>query len=335
MGNAIVNSRTCPKEATVRYVKCHGSLNRFVMVDGVAEAGSLAGVDLGRLSRQLCDARCATGGADGLLVFAETQEGYAMRMFNPDGSEAEMCGNGIRCVARLAAELLHAGEFTLFSGGRPYRITRGEPIGEGLATFGVGIGIATSSPDFAFFGPDETFVGKVIAPLDTRLRFTALSLGNPHVTACVESIDTELLCELGERVKHLPELFPRGVNVSLYECTAEGLFVATYERGAGLTSSCGTAMTASATAAALLGLIPFGAEVDVRNSGGMVRCLPEHADDGALCTRLTGNATYEFAGSFRTDASGSVSEVTVGERFDSETQAYGRFAESVKRNRKK
>lgn len=316
---------------TVHYVKCHGSLNRFVMIDGTAGADALAGVDLGRLSRQLCDARCATGGADGLLLFVAAEGGYAMRMFNPDGSEAEMCGNGIRCVARLAAGLLHTGEFTLFSGGRPYRITRGEPIGEGLATFGVEIPVAASGPDFGFFGPDETFVGKVIAPLDGELRFTALNLGNPHVTACVERIDTELLRRLGERVKRLPGVFPHGVNVSLYECGPEGLFVATYERGAGITSSCGTAMTASATAAALLGFIPFGAEVDVRNSGGMVRCLPGRAAGGALCTRLTGNATYEFAGSFRLDASGGVREVTVGERFDAETEAYARFAASVKR----
>lgn len=325
-------SKTASQCRTVRYVRCHGSSNRFVMVDGVAEADALAGVDLGRLSRRVCDSRCATGGADGLLVFAAGEGGYAMRMFNPDGSQAEMCGNGIRCVARLAADLLHADEFTLFSGGRPYRITRGEPIGEGLATFGVEIGVATSGPDFGFFGPDETFVGKVIAPLDGELRFTALNLGNPHVTACVERIDMELLRRLGERVKQLPGVFPHGVNVSLYECGPDGLFVATYERGAGITSSCGTAMTASATAAALLGLIPFGAEVDVRNSGGMVRCLPEREAGGALRTRLTGNATCEFSGSLRIDASGEVLDATVGERYDAETEAYARFAASVKRD---
>jgi len=313
---------------TVKYIVCQGSGNRFAMIDGVEQADALRGADFGRLAAELCSPECATGGTDGLLMFVQADSGYAMRMFNPDGSEAEMCGNGIRCAARLARKYIAGSEFVLFSGGRPYRMACAEPMAGGVPAYGAEIGVETWSHDFGFFRPGESFAGKVIAPLDTRLRFTALSLGNPHITACVDGIDMDLLAELGERVKRLPELFPRGVNVSLYEHLGGGrIFVATCERGAGITDSCGTAMTASATAAALLGRTEFGMETEVFNRGGMVRCLPRRRADGTLYTRLTGNATYEFAGHFTLSGTGRIGGAAVDERFSAETEAYGRFAE--------
>ena len=117
-------------EEILKYTLCHGSGNRFVMVDGVAQEGLLQRIDLGELARQV--------GYDGLLVVAREEGDYAMQMYNSDGTRAEMCGNGIRCVARWVREhYTEQGDFILRSGGRCYPIACEDPIHGDLPTFGV------------------------------------------------------------------------------------------------------------------------------------------------------------------------------------------------------
>lgn len=307
-------------------IKCHGSGNDFVMVDTTREcawvcaedgmsvdgaAGMSAGmsgngasrisaktserVDWSAFARAVSDRQRGIG-SDGLLLVVRHDDGiYGMDMLNPDGTHAEMCGNGIRCVTRLASERGYLDRGVLRSGGREYRVARAADVAPSIPAFAVDIPIRLHSRDFAFFAPEERFVGRVIEALDDELRFTALNLGNPHIVAAVEHIDMELLEQLGERVKGLRELFPNGVNVSLYSrCAENAIFVATYERGAGITLSCGTAMTASATAAALLGIVEAGRRVRVDNRGGRVFCTTSLEPD--IVTRLEGNATYEWIG---------------------------------------
>ena len=314
----------------IKYTVCHGSGNRFVMVDAAAQMLECLGADFSAWAVGLCAMDTPIGGADGLLMLVEFGGGYAMRMFNPDGSEAEMCGNGIRCAARQARQYIGRDEFSVWSGGQEYRITHERPVYDGVETYGVEIPVSLYSPDDFGFSNGAEFVGRKIERLDNELRFTALNLGNPHITACVDRIDYGLLTRLGERVKELPEEFPYGINVSLFEHIGpQRIFVATYERGAGITASCGTAMTASATAAALLGLVDFDAEVEVRNRGGAVRCLPRREAGRGLVTRLTGNATFESEGLFADDEYSTVTEILPTRTFDDETAAYEAFVKSI------
>lgn len=318
-------------ETRYQYTVCHGSGNRFVMLDTVGREDLFQGrgVDFKAWAAQLCASQTPIGGTDGLLVLIRFGGGYAMRMFNPDGSEAEMCGNGIRCAARQARKYTLSDRFCVWSGGREYAMTRERALWPGVDTYGAEIPVWLQSPDFGFCNRGEKFVGRIIPSLSPELKFTALSLGNPHITACVEHIDYGLLEELGERVKQLRNEFPSGINVSLFEHRApQRIFVATYERGAGITASCGTAMTASATAAALLNLVGFGTEMEVCNRGGMVRCLPRRID-GQLITRLTGNATFEHQGTFTADSQ-NISDITPETRFESEIAAYDAFAASIR-----
>ena len=316
-------------ETAIKYTVCHGSANRFVMVDAVAQESACRGADFAAWAAGLCAAETPVGGADGLLMVVRHGDGCAMRMFNPDGSEAEMCGNGIRCAARLAEHYAGRTEFGLWSGGRCYAMTREREVYEGVATYGVEIPVSLYSRDFAFAGSGEPFIGRSIAGLDEGLKFTALSLGNPHITALVDEIDYGLLTRLGMRVTEMRTEFPNGVNVSLFRHDGgDRIFVATYERGAGITASCGTAMTASATAAALLGVVGFGSTVEVRNRGGAVRCLPRRMEDGTLVTRLTGNATFESEGVFTTDGR-SVENIVPEGSFDDEKAAYEAFVKSI------
>ena len=226
-----------------------------------------------------------------MLLLVKEGDMFGMRMFNPDGSEAEMCGNGIRCVARLAEEYVGAKEFDMFSGGNTYGIVRAEDIHPAMPTYGVDLQVRLASPDFGFAEGAEQFVSQRIERLDSDLLWTAINVGNPHIVAEVEEIDYDHLSRLGERVLELKEEFPKGINVSLVKVLGENrIFVATYERGAGITASCGTAMTSSATAMALNKRCDYEATIEVENRGGAVRCICH--SEGGLHTQLIGNASY-------------------------------------------
>ena len=281
--------------ATFEIVKCHGSGNDFILIDTTRDS-SLADVDWSAFARVACSREEGIG-SDGVLLVVRDDEGlYGMDMLNPDGTHAEMCGNGMRCVARMARERGYMDGGVLLSAGRRFRVAQVEPIATGIETFSVDIPIATRSSNFPFIAEGERFVGQRIEALHEALEFTALSLGNPHIVARVESIDMALLKELGERVIELKEIFPEGVNLSLYRVLdPRKIFVATYERGAGITLSCGTAMTASATAASMLGYVDRGERLDVVNRGGRVHCTPLLTPD-SIVTRLEGNATFEWWG---------------------------------------
>lgn len=283
-------------EQKFEIIKCHGSANDFIMID-VAQNPELQSIDWSAFARVACDRESGIG-SDGLLLVVKNKEGiYGMDMLNPDGTHAEMCGNGIRCVARLAYERGYLDSEVLFSSDRLFRIGREEALSEGIDTFSVEIAIDLTSPSFGFAVDNKPFIADKIEALDPELRFTALNLGNPHIVAEVDSIDMALLESLGERVKSLKTEFPDGINVSLYECRNQReIFVATYERGAGITMSCGTAMTASATAAALLKRTAVGERINVKNRGGKVFCTT-HLDGDKPVTTLAGNATFVWWGS--------------------------------------
>lgn len=280
----------------IEFIKCHGSGNDFIMVD-ITNDVALQQVDWSAFSRVACD-RVVGIGSDGVLLVVRHDDGvYGMDMLNPDGTHAEMCGNGIRCVARYAMERGYIGHSgVLRSGGRDYSVEAAGEVCDGIAAYAVTIPIRLWSRDFAFFDEGERWLGRCVGALSEELCFSALSLGNPHMVASVENISLGLLETLGERVKRLKDVVPNGVNISLYECRSRrSIFVATYERGAGITLSCGTAMTASATAAALLGEVECGERIEVRNRGGRVYCTTRVVDED-IFTRLEGNATFEWRG---------------------------------------
>ncbi len=314
----------------MEYILAHGSGNLFVMIDAVEH--NIETNDAAQFVRRVCDHFQSDG-----LLFLEMVKGLdgdnylAMNMYNTDGTRAEMCGNGMRIVARLAySRYLKREQFTLYSGGTPYPIRHCDPTVvsrynidlAAIPNFGVDIAIKYSTDDFAL--SDEPFIAGEIEELHPSLRFTYLNLGNPHIVAEVEAIDLDLLSEMGERVKGLKNIFPKGVNVSFMQRIAEQeIFVATYERGVGLTASCGTAMTASSTAAALLGLCRWDEPIKVMNRGGFVQCVCHRGDvDQSLRTELIGNATYIEEGEVSYDAQSDTIEAIATHQYRSEIMAW-------------
>ncbi len=304
------------------YIKCHGSGNEFVMVDAVKY--DLDGIVLADFARFICN-RNDSVGADGVLLLVKRGDLFGMRMFNPDGSEAEMCGNGIRCVARLAQEYITESEFDMFSGANTYPIVRSQDIYPGIHTYGVDLSVRLSSDDFGFANGNKEFIAQKIERLDESLQWSAINVGNPHIVAEVEHIDYDHLTRLGERVLELKDEFPKGINVSLVKVVDRNrIFVATYERGAGITASCGTAMTSSATAMALNHRCDYGEVIEVENRGGAVRCICHNEKD--LHTQLIGNASYLSYGEVVAE-NGSFDAIELG-KAEQEIALYNEFLRS-------
>ncbi|MBQ6861837.1 MAG: diaminopimelate epimerase [Alistipes sp.] len=309
------------------YILCHGSGNRFLLFDAVKSP------QLERFTAPMVAELCRQAAPnDGLLLLVRRGGEYGMRMFNTDGSEAEMCGNGIRCVARLAEIYLPEGQtaYPLWSGGKRHPISIEQPVWGNIPTRKVAIDIRLATDDFVpSLTTEGGFIEQPIPALDEALRFTYLNLGNPHLVAFVEAVDLDHLSRLGERVKELKELLPRGVNVSLVCCEGPNrIFVATYERGVGLTPSCGTAMTASSTASVLTGRCTMGEEIEVRNRGGMVRCCCTTTE--GIVTTLSGNATFEAEGEVGIDfETGEVSLADEELIRTDEVEAYAQFLRSL------
>ena len=307
-------------------VKCHGSGNDFPLLDArtvrfdddVWEAVAVA----------LADRDGAVGG-DGLLALTggDRSHPFGMRMWNSDGSEAELCLNGLRCVARLGFEREGIEEAAVRCKASTVQASRAPDLAPGVVTVREVAGPAmldvTGWP--MNIGEVELVEGPLPRLGSTR-SFTAIAMPNPHLVAFVDAIDEAELVAVGEAAQDSPAWMPNRANVSFVTLHEGGLFVRTYERGVGLTDSCGSAMAASVYAACLTGRADYDEEITVWNKGGLVR---GSAEIGGEVT-LSGNATWAWAGSVDIDpATGAVSDVRVEARFDAEGLAYAALAASV------
>ena len=210
----------------------HGAENAFGLLD--ARTGEPGGPDpYARIARAV--------GLDGLLVVlpATSRADVRMRMFNPDGSEAEMCGNGIRCLARYIDE----------------RDAKSELIVETLAG-PIGSRVLSRSPytiETQMGVPQVGSPGEIEADGRTW-RYLPVSVGNPHAVVFVDDPDRIDVARVGREIETAPR-FPGGTNVHF--ARAEGtevLRVRHWERGAGATQACGTGIVASAAAGIAQGI---------------------------------------------------------------------------------
>lgn len=255
--------------ARVPIVKMNGTKNEFILIDDRAgESGDYAG-----LARSLCDPVDGLS-ADGLLVVLPSRSGDArMRMFNPDGSEAEMCGNGVRCVARFIAET-----------GGPERATI-ETLAGPIETTVVG-----REPFLvrAAMGRPEVGEDRELEVDGQRVTYVPVSVGNPHAVIFTDDVMRVDLAAIGPRIEHHPA-FPNGTNVHF--CVVEDrqtLRARHWERGAGATMACGTGAVACAAAAIARGIA--SSPVDVWVPGGKLRI----EWDGRGEAIMTGEVEREF-----------------------------------------
>ncbi len=313
----------------VRFIKCHGSGNDFPLVD--ARDWTLSDAEWASLARVLA-ARGGPVGGDGILALVpgDDASAFGMRMFNSDGSEAETCLNGLRCVARAGFAAFGVETATVRLKTSHAQVEHVGDLAPGVYTVAETAGPASlATADWPILDAPERLIDAVVPSLPGTRAYTAVSIPNPHFVTFVEHIDDAELVAVGEACEAAPAWLPNRANVSFVERRGDDtLFVRTFERGVGLTNSCGSAMAASTYAACVTGRIEFGREIAVLNRGGMVRA---RAEVDAMVT-LHGNATWEWEGEVDVDLGAErAGDVQVLRRFDDEVAAWQAVAEKVQR----
>jgi diaminopimelate epimerase len=273
------------------FVKLHGCANDYVLLDGPQHLDSAP-----KLARALADRRRGVG-ADGLLLVLPPSGGSAqarMAMFNPDGSEAEMCGNGLRCFGKYLFDRGRAGrDFVVETraGPVPMRVEQTDESGR-AHELSAEIGI----PEFErarvpMEGPPGEALDEPFELADRTLRVSALRLGNPHCVVFVDDVARFPVGNVGPAVERDPR-FPQRVNVEFVELAGPGrLRQRTWERGVGETLACGSGATAAAIVARRLHGFPPDVEVELR--GGTLRV---NWPGGRAAARLRGPAVEVFEG---------------------------------------
>jgi diaminopimelate epimerase len=262
----------------VEFVKYHGLGNDFILIEDFGGELLPRG---GRLAKTLCHRQFGIG-ADGLVLVVQDEDLYTMRIFNADGTEAEMCGNAIRCVADYLAK-------TGLVFGPVFQIGSLSGVKE-ISVDGELYTVDMGEADFSFSQ------GGAVEILSHGVTWTTypVSMGNPHAVIFVDDLD-ELDFQLwGPRLEAAQE-WPSGSNIEFVQVLApDQIRVKVWERGAGPTLACGTGACASAAVSARQGLIGSLTEGSVKVSlpGGD---LAIHAGE-ANHIFMTGPATRVFSG---------------------------------------
>ncbi|WP_407372382.1 diaminopimelate epimerase [Carnobacterium sp.] len=284
----------------VDLIKVHGSENEFFILDETLLERTLTQDELVSLTKIITDRN--TGllkGADGVLLVGTTnhkETDGSMRVINYDGSEASMCGNGLRTVARYLSEKNKKNEFVVETMHADLHVKKAEELGKDIQTFQVEISpVSFNVDDLPFNWSSEKFIDQALPELATNLRFSAVAVPNPHLISFVdhETLYSSQFEELATYLNGKNPYFPDGVNVSFVEVLdKQSLFVRTFERGVGFTNACGTAMAASSLMYVLLKNGQFEEKIQVINPGGMVQTVVHKNEDGTYWMDLIGNATY-------------------------------------------
>ncbi|MEH7254398.1 diaminopimelate epimerase [Neobacillus niacini] len=319
-------------------IKGHGSGNDFLIIDEITNAYSFSEGERAALARLLCD-RSSDLGADGILFIMKSEHAAGrMRVFNADGSEASMCGNGLRLVARYVCEMLGFKEAIIETMKADLKVSQQEDIYPDVTTYQVEISpVSFRLADLPLNLNADDLLNKKIPELSDALTFSALAVPNPHLISIVEleHLKSEIQKQISEKVNQPNELFPDGVNVSFVKSLSPGrIYVNTFERGVGFTNACGTAMSASSLVTCLQGLNNLEERINVYNNGGKVQCVV-HKNDENFDIDLIGNATYLFRAevdvnlaseNFTVHSKEAFTEQDIYEKLQIEAQAYLRGA---------
>jgi len=268
----------------MEFEKVHGLGNDFILFeDDGAER------DWNALAKKLCARRLSVG-ADGILIVLPSEKADTrMRIINADGSEAEMCGNGIRCFAKYVFErgIVKKEDMaveTLAGVMRP-RLT----VDSGIVT---GVCVDMGQPAFDRASIPMQGEGEAtdveIEAAGQKVTVTSLLMGVPHTMVLVDEIDEEMALRLGPAIEKHP-MFPRKTNVNFVQMVdKDNIRVLTWERGAALTLACGTGSCASVVALSRKGLVNRKAAVHLK-AGTLV---VEYLADGRVL--MTGPAERVF-----------------------------------------
>ncbi|MBI5194197.1 MAG: diaminopimelate epimerase [Nitrospirae bacterium] len=268
----------------LKFTKMHGLGNDFILIDAIAQKGL---PQLSSFCKEYSDRRFGIGFDQALILYPSTKADFRMEIFNADGSQVEMCGNGIRCFAKyiwdrglsdkeeLAVETL-GGIIKPEKAGDLVRVDMGEPILDGPA---IPVNL------------EGRIKGYPLSIEDREFRMSCVSMGNPHAVIFMDNVKSFPVTKYGPFIEN-HTLFPKRTNVEVVEViNKEEVRMRAWERGSGETLACGTGACASAVASYLNGFT--GREVTVHLAGGDLKIEWSEKDNHVY---MTGPAVEVFSG---------------------------------------
>lgn len=275
----------------MRFTKMHGLGNDYVYVSGFDQA---VPADLEQLAIAVSDRHFGIGGDGMIMILPSDKADARMRMFNADGSEGEMCGNGVRCVAKYIHDHDIANKETVTvetgRGVLTLQIRRDAAGKAEWITVDMGTPILQSSLIPTTL-PGDPPVDAPIEALGRSLKGTAVSMGNPHFVIFVDDLKSVDLDRIGPALEKHPA-FPKRVNVHFVEVVdRDTVNMVTWERGSGITLACGTGACSVCVAGVLTGRT--NRAITAHLPGGPLK-LDWPADDASVF--MTGPATEVFSG---------------------------------------
>ncbi len=266
----------------IRFTKMQGAGNDYIYVNGFTETVP----DPEVFARFVSDRHFGVGSDGLILILPSRTADFRMRMFNADGSEGQMCGNGVRCVAKYVYDygLTPKTQITLETpaGIKELRMTLGEDCK--VSAVRVDMGPAILDPAaIPVKSALPRFIDQPIQVGDRTFRATCVSMGNPHAVVCVQDPAAFDLYRWGPLFEHHP-LFPHRVNTEFIRVDdPHTVTMRVWERGSGETLACGTGACAAVVAGVLLGKCPRDEDVTVHLLGGDL-VIRYREDDRVLMT---------------------------------------------------
>ncbi|MBP5154946.1 MAG: diaminopimelate epimerase [Lachnospiraceae bacterium] len=259
----------------MRFAKMHGLGNDYLYVYGEVPA------DIETLSRKLSD-RHFGAGSDGMIFISPSKKAdFKMRIFNADGSEGKMCGNGIRCV----------GKYVFEKGYTDKRQLAIETL-SGIRTLDMSVSRGKVRSVTVDMGPAAAGGEMELSVDGQKVSGTPVSVGNPHFVLFVDDMEKAPLLTLGPCIERC-EAFPEGVNVEFVQVLGDrSLRMRVWERGSGVTMACGTGACAAAAAAVRRGYVRPGGAISVVLDGGTLQIALK--EDGTAL--MTGPAEWIYEG---------------------------------------
>jgi diaminopimelate epimerase len=279
---------------SIAFSKYHGLGNDFILIDNRHSAEPIL---TSEQAVKWCDRNFGIG-ADGVIfLLAEANGEHRMRIFNSDGSEPEMCGNGIRCLAKFMQDL------NIPTTDSKYQIQTGAGLivpqmdADGQVTVDMGKPFLTATEiPTTLRDSDHKVINVPLEVGGKTWNVTTVSMGNPHCMTFVDDVDTIPLAEIGVLFEHHP-VFPKRTNTEFVEVVNRSYVkMRVWERGAGATLACGTGACATVVAGVLNDLCDRNCTVNL--PGGDLKIQWSEESDRIL---MTGPATLVFTGSAKNE----------------------------------
>lgn len=274
----------------IEFTKYHGLGNDFILIDNRTDTEPII---TSEQAVRLCDRHFGIG-ADGVIFALPGRDGtdYTMRIFNSDGSEPEMCGNGIRCLGQFLSDLEGKEAKTQYRILTLAGVITPKLQGEGKVTVDMGMPqLSAAQIPTTLAPPDQKVINTRLEVAEQTWDVTCVSMGNPHCITFVEDVAAMPLESIGPQFEHHPA-FPQRTNTEFIQVVRpDYLKMRVWERGAGVTLACGTGACASVVAGVLTGKSDRKATVEL--PGG---CLEIEWSEQDQRIYMTGPAERVFAG---------------------------------------